>query len=207
VQDKPTETAKLIVGLGNPGGRYEKTRHNVGFRVVERLADRWKACGRFAHDGVLYDVRMDRAGRTAQRALLLKPHTFMNRSGQAVASVVRYYRLASEDVLVVLDDIALPSGKLRLRMSGSAGGHKGLSDVIDALGVEAVPRLRIGVDSPPDFMAAEDYVLGKFSADEQALIERAVELAADAAEDWLFDNPSEVMEKYNRTANRQAGNG
>ena len=190
---EPTaETLKLVVGLGNPGRRYEKTRHNVGFRVVDVLSERWGASKRSAHDGVLYEARPHE-----RRVLMFQPHTFMNRSGQAVVSVVNYYRLALPDVLIVLDDIALPLGRLRARACGSAGGQKGLADVLARLGTEAVSRLRIGIDAPPDHMAAEDYVLSRFAADEEETIAQAITQAGDAVSDWITDGINAVMDRYN----------
>ena len=190
---EPTaETLKLVVGLGNPGRRYEKTRHNVGFRAVDALSERWGASKRSAHEGVLYEARPNE-----RRVLMFQPHTFMNRSGQAVVSVVNYYRLALPDVLIVLDDIALPLGRLRARASGSAGSQKGLADVLARLGTEAVPRLRIGIDAPPDHIAAEDYVLSRFAADEEAIVAEAIAQASDAVSDWITDGINAVMDRYN----------
>ena len=190
---EPTaEMLKLVVGLGNPGRRYQKTRHNVGFRVVDALSERWGASKRSAHEGVLYEARPNE-----RRVLLFQPHTFMNRSGQAVVSVVNYFRLALPDVLIVLDDIALPLGRLRARATGSAGGQKGLVDVLARLGTEAVSRLRIGIDAPPDHMAAEDYVLSRFAADEEETIAAAIAQAGDAVCDWITDGINAVMDRYN----------
>jgi len=191
------DNARLVVGLGNPGRRYDRTRHNVGYRVVDVLAQRWGATGRSSHDGLLYDARVDRPGDATARVLLLKPQTFMNRSGQSVASVAHYYRLNADDILVVLDDIALPVGKIRVRAQGTAGGHKGLSDVMQKLGTETVARLRIGVGIPPTDMAAEDYVLSRFTDTEDGIISSTILTASDAATYWVFEGSTAVMNRYN----------
>jgi len=128
----------------------------------------------------------------------------MNSSGQVVRQMVDYYHLEVSDVLVVLDDMALPTGRLRVRQGGSAGGHKGLADVIRALGTDQVARLRIGIGQSPEFMAGEDYVLGELDENEDSVITRAVESAATAAEDWLFEDVSAVMHKYNRPSDTGA---
>ena len=197
MSDLSEQTTKLVVGLGNPGRRYEKTRHNVGFRVVDLLAERWQATGRSAHDGMIYDARPVRPAEAPQRVLMLKPHTFMNESGRAVAGMMRYYDVAMGDVLIVMDDIALPLAQLRARAGGSAGGHKGLADVMARLGGSEVGRLRIGIGQPPEPMAAEDYVLGRFDADEETAIQPAIRTAADAVENWIFDGLVAVMDRYN----------
>jgi len=204
VAEALADNTRLVVGLGNPGRRYDRTRHNVGFRVVDALAERWSASGRNAHDGVLFDARVSRAGHPSVRVLLLKPETFMNRSGQAVVSVANYYRLDPSDVLAVLDDIDLPTGKIRARSQGSAGGHKGLADILAKLGADSVARLRVGVGQPPEPMASEDYVLGRFTDDEEAVIRPAISAAADAVVDWIFQDTTAVMNRYNATPNESA---
>jgi peptidyl-tRNA hydrolase, PTH1 family len=195
--DEQAQRVRLVVGLGNPGRRYEKTRHNVGFRVVDALGERWQASSRPAHDAVLYDARVGKEGCESQRVLLAKPQTFMNRSGQSVVALVRYYRVAIEDVLVVQDDIALPTGRLRARPDGSAGGHKGLADIQRRLSTQDVARLRIGVGEPPPEMAAEDYVLGKFAPGDDEAIVDAIAKAQEAVMDWIFEGITPVMNRYN----------
>ena len=195
------------MGLGNPGRQYQQTRHNVGFRVVEVLARRWKLQGgRKAFSGRLVDARISRTGSASRRVMLLEPHTYMNRSGQAVGALAAFYRIARQDILVVLDDMALPVGRLRIRTGGSSGGHKGLADVLAATGTTELPRLRIGIGSPPPMMAGVDYVLTPFEAQEKEAIGQAIELAAQAAEDWVFDGIDVVMEKYNRRAETEKQN-
>ena len=196
-----TGKTRCIVGLGNPGRRYAGTRHNVGFQAVEALAARWKADGpREAFGGLVYEARpvAPRGGREVERVVLLKPLTFMNRSGQAVGNLTRYFRVANENILIVLDDMALPLAQLRIRAGGSAGGHKGLADVVAALGGEDVPRLRMGIGEAPAGMDAVDYVLGRFEKSQEPAIAQAVTLAAQAAEAWLFEDMAAVMSKYNQ---------
>ena len=188
--DDESGVMKIVVGLGNPGRKYVRTRHNVGFAVVDKLVRRWGlGQGRKAFGGMVFDGRVAAPpGETSspRRVMLLEPHTYMNRSGQAVKAVTAFYKVACSDVLIVLDDLALPSGRLRIRPGGSAGGHKGLADVQDVLGATEIARLRVGIGQPPEFMDAVDFVLSRFSEDEGKTIQRAVALAADAVEDWLF---------------------
>ena len=186
----------MVVGLGNPGRRYARTRHNVGFRVVEALCERWQAgSARKLFGGELAEARL---GPAARRVMLLRPMMYMNRSGQAVRDVAGYHRIDLADVLVVLDDMALEPGRLRARASGSAGGHKGLGDVLSAVGTDEVARLRIGIGQPPEFMDATDYVLAPFGEAERDVMERAIALATEAVEDWLAEGTAYVMNKYNR---------
>jgi len=191
---------KMVVGLGNPGRKYRRTRHNVGFMVVDVLVGRWHfGAGRKAFGGLFYDGRVSAGGPEggARRVLLLLPHTYMNCSGQAVKGVVEYYGIACEDLLIVMDDMALPVGRIRVRSGGSAGGHKGLIDVQEKLGTSDLPRLRVGIGSPPEYMDAMDHVLRAFEDDEAEIIEQAVTRAADAVEEWLFKPLSSVMDTYN----------
>lgn len=198
----PTEEqrTKLVVGLGNPGRDYARTRHNVGFRVLDSLRRRWQLEeGRRAFSGRLNDGR-PRRGAAEARVLLLEPHTYMNCAGRSVRETATFYRLAIEDVLAVLDDMALPLGRLRMRADGSAGGHNGLADVLTAMGGLNLPRLRIGIGAPPGGMEGRDFVLSEFRDDERETIERAIESAADAVEDWVFHGTPYVMDRYNRKA-------
>lgn len=191
---------KLVAGLGNPGKRYAGTRHNVGFRVAETLRHRW-GCGRErrAFDGRLSDARVGApGGDAAARVLLLRPMTYMNHSGRSVARAVEYYDVPCRNVLVVLDDLDLPLGRLRLRMRGSSGGHKGLRDILSALSSEDVPRLRIGIGVPPPACDPAEYVLAPFGKSEAKEIGPALQRAADAVEDWIAHGATYVMEQYNR---------
>ena len=186
-------TTRYVVGLGNPGRGYAKTRHNVGFMVLKELRKRWDfGTARRKFHSRVWTGRIGAAAVT-----LLAPQTYMNRSGLAVAEATSFTKAPPEAVLVVLDDLALPAGKLRARATGSAGGHKGLADVIRALGGADVPRLRIGIGRPPDEMDAVDYVLTKFRKDEEPVIAEAVARAADAVEEWVGEGIARVMDHYN----------
>jgi PTH1 family peptidyl-tRNA hydrolase len=197
-EDSDSAATRFVVGLGNPGRAYRRTRHNVGFAVVEALTERWGAGrGRRAFDGRLREARPTVAG-AVRRVMLLEPATYMNRSGSAVAAMMRFYKAEVADLLVVLDDMALPLGRLRIRPGGSAGGHKGLDDVLAALGGEQVPRLRIGIGPAPAGMDGTDYVLTTFAAAERETIDEAVRQAAQAVEDWLTLSMNDVMDKHNR---------
>jgi len=183
---------KLIVGLGNPGADYAKTRHNAGFMVLERLAHRHGITGaktRFSA-GVL-------DGQVAgHRCLLIQPMTYMNLSGQTVAEALNFYKLELTDLLIVVDEAALPVSSIRLRATGSAGGHNGLSDIENRLGSQDYPRLRIGVESPTR-ASRKDFVLGRFTEDQLAELDPALERACDAIESWLNNGIDKAMSLFN----------
>lgn len=184
---------KVVVGLGNPGPEYEKTRHNVGFRVIGELALRHAAAGpKRKFDAELAEISL--AGETV---LLAAPQTYMNNSGRCVAQLVRFYQLPLTDLLVVCDDMNLETAKLRLRKAGSAGGQKGLQDIIHRLGTEEVPRLRIGIGRPPGRMDSSRYVLGKLRDDEAEQIQQAVLRAADGVEQWICEGIDAAMNRIN----------
>jgi len=167
--------------------------------AVDALVGRWRAGeGRRAFSGVLYDARPQRPGADPRRVMLLTPHTYMNRSGQAVRALADFYKAQPQDVLVVLDDLALPVGRIRARAQGSSGGHNGLADVLAAVGGQDVPRLRIGIGPVPEGVDAMDFVLRPFEPGELEMIRPAVETACEAVEDWVFDGIECVMERYNR---------
>lgn len=185
---------KLIAGLGNPGTQYRDTRHNVGFEVADVLARRHGA----AFESAPGEALMARARSIGDGVLILKPLTFMNLSGHAVAELIRYYRVALPDVLVMVDDVNLPLGRLRIRARGSHGGHHGLRSVAGQLGTDEYARLRIGVGRGDERRDLADHVLARFEADEQQTIHSAVDRAADAAELFVTDNIEKVMNTYNR---------
>lgn len=187
---------KLIVGLGNPGLDYQNTRHNAGFMVVDRLAERHgagvRAKGRW--NASVLEVPMPGAGK----ALLMKPNTYMNLSGRPVAEAVRFYKLSmQEDVLVVTDDVALDPGVIRMRTGGGAGGHNGLKDINKLLSTQDYPRLRIGVGKSPSFMDQADYVLGKFTEADMAAVGPALDRAADACEAFCAAGAEDAMNRFN----------
>jgi PTH1 family peptidyl-tRNA hydrolase len=183
---------KLVVGLGNPGSKYEGTRHNIGFEVVERLAE-GGAGARFARkfDGLLAEAEID-----FRRVLILKPETFMNLSGRSVAQVVRFYKLELADLLVVCDDLSLPLGKLRIRGGGSDGGQKGLRDITAHLGSDAFARLRIGIGERGPIDAA-DFVLSRFRGAERPVIDDALILASQAVAVWASQGLAAAMNRFN----------
>jgi peptidyl-tRNA hydrolase, PTH1 family len=186
---------KLIAGLGNPGSKYRGTRHNVGFEVIDVLAQR---AGVHAFDQGPAEALIAKWRRPADGdpVLFVKPLTFMNLSGQAVGELVRYFKIELADVLVVLDEIQLPLGKLRARARGSAGGHNGLKSVIEHLGAD-VARLRLGVGRGDARRDLADHVLAKFDTDERADVERMIARAADAAEAFVADGIAAVMNQFN----------
>lgn len=184
---------KLIVGLGNPGPRYRETRHNIGFAVVDRLARR----SGLTFEGGPAEAVIARARQLGEGTLLAKPLTFMNLSGAAVADLVRYFRIAIPDVLIVADDVNLPLGKLRARARGSDGGHQGFRSIIERLGTSEFARVRIGVGRGDPRRDLADHVLARFDADEQPEVEAAVGRAADAAELFVTDGIEKVMNRFN----------
>lgn len=184
---------KLVVGLGNPGKKYEGTRHNVGFELIAEIAHRHGA----ARPRTKFEAEISEVTIGSERVLLLAPQTYMNCSGRSVRQATDFFQLASTDLLVVCDDINLPLGRLRLRKGGSAGGQKGLANIIQHLGTENFARLRIGVDLPPAGRDAADYVLDRFGKAESRVIADAVKLAADAVETWVNDGADAAMNRYN----------
>ena len=185
---------KVICGLGNPGERYRLTRHNIGFRVIDVLADRWGQTGegRLRDGAALLEVRHP---EPIGRVLLVKPMRYMNRSGGVLRSALRQTDVdVSTDLLVVTDDIDLPLGRVRLRRAGSAGGHNGLRDIIAAFGTEELQRLRIGVGRAGE---AANHVLATFRPDERDAATEMVAVGADAAERWLTDGLDAAMNEFN----------
>lgn len=191
---RPGPVQWLVVGLGNPGPKYEWTRHNMGFLVIDQLADR--------ADIPVQKLKFQALTNTAliggQSVLLMKPTTYMNLSGQAVGQAARFYKIPPERVLVISDDVALPQGKLRIRRSGSAGGHNGLKDIIAHLGSDQFPRVKVGVGGKPhpDSDMA-DWVLSTFTGADRKAMEEAIDRAADAVTCLLEQGVDKAMAKYN----------
>jgi len=188
----------VIVGLGNPGVEYTKTRHNAGFMVLDRLAARHapRAIARSRFQGLTIEAEITTQGRT-ERVLLLKPMTYMNLSGRSVAEAARFYKIdPTQDLLVVVDDVALPCGQIRIRSSGGAGGHNGLADIERSFASDAYARCRVGVDAPGQIPQA-DYVLGRFTDEQWPAVDRAMNNAADAAELWVFQGVDAAMNRFN----------
>jgi PTH1 family peptidyl-tRNA hydrolase len=186
---------KLIVGLGNPGRKYEQTRHNVGFMVAAKVAALIGASpSKVRFEGEIAEG-VDRDAD--EKLVILWPHTYMNASGRSVRKACDFYKLSPDDLLVICDDLNLAAGRLRLRASGSAGGQKGIADIIRHLGTDSVARLRIGIDRPPQGWDASDYVLGKFANEEKDKIETCTTDAAHAAIDWATKGIAFAMNRYN----------
>jgi PTH1 family peptidyl-tRNA hydrolase len=186
-------TLFLVAGLGNPGQAYRHNRHNAGFMVVDRLAKRL---------GVVFSKMESKALVTrgeyqGKRILIAKPRTFMNLSGQAIGALQRFYKLPLENLLVVYDDVDLLLGTIRIRPGGGSGGHNGMGSIIERLGSEEFPRLRLGIDRPPGRMEAADYVLQDFSSADLEFIEPVMEKAVDAILAFVADGLDTAMNRYN----------
>jgi PTH1 family peptidyl-tRNA hydrolase len=184
---------KIVAGLGNPGAKYQNSRHNVGFDVVDQIAktnfaEGWKT----AFDSLAAECTID-----GERVLLLKPQTYMNRSGLAVRKAVDFYKTPLADVLVVCDDFSLPLGRLRFRASGSAGGQNGLKDVIHHLGTDEVVRLRLGIDQPPANVDPADFVLSAFRPAERECVAETIIDAGRAVECWIRRGVAAAMNEFN----------
>jgi len=184
----------LIAGLGNPGREYSKNRHNVGFMVLDHLAQELNVeFSKLRMNAFIGDVRRDQ-----KRIFLVKPQTFMNASGQAVRSIMRYFRIPLENLLVIYDDVDLPFETLRVRTGGGAGGQKGLRSIINSLGTQEFPRLRVGIDRPPGRMEVSDYVLQDFSQPEEEILNFVLGRAADAALMFLDQGIQQTMTVFNQ---------
>ena len=188
------ENLYLIVGLGNPGAEYARTRHNAGFLVADRLAERWRAGWTYEKR---FNARLARAERDHRRVLLCEPQTYMNSSGEAVGAVGAYYQVPTARLLVVVDDADLPLGELRLRPGGSSGGHHGLESVEQHLGTRDYARLRIGIGRQSGAREITGYVLGRFSSTEAALADRVLTAACDQVETWLAAGIQKAMSQFN----------
>jgi peptidyl-tRNA hydrolase, PTH1 family len=183
---------KLIVGLGNPGKKYEATRHNVGFMVIDELAKRHQVnlSEKSKFKGIIGSANIN------DQVILLKPTTFMNLSGESVQLVKQFYGIKDEDILIIYDDLDLVCGKVRLRQKGSAGGHNGIKSIISSISSENFHRLKIGIDRDP-FIPVVDYVLGKFTKQQKVEIEKSIIESLNIVEDWINHDILYVMNKYN----------
>ena len=188
------ENGYLIVGLGNPGSEYARTRHNVGFQVVERLADRWRTAWSLERK---FNARLARAERGGRRVFLCEPQTYMNASGEAVGAVADFFQVTPGRLLVVVDDADLPLGHLRLRPGGGSGGHHGLESIEQRLGASDYPRQRVGIGRQPGAREITGHVLGRFGSTETGLLDKVLASAADQAECWLDAGIQKAMNQFN----------
>ena len=190
------ENLYLIVGLGNPGADYARTRHNAGFLVAERLAGRWRARWNYENK---FNARLARTERGSRRVLLCEPQTYMNASGEAVGAVAAFYQIPLAGLVIVVDDADLALGEIRLRPGGGSGGHHGLESVAEHLSSKEYARLRIGIGRKNEARQITGHVLGKFSAEENALLEKVLKRAADQLECWLDAGIQKAMSQFNGT--------
>lgn len=184
---------KLIVGLGNPGKKYDDTRHNIGFRVIDELAKNFQINVNQEKFKGVYGFETIKG----EKVFLLKPLTFMNLSGESVKPLMDYYKISVDDVVVVYDDLDLPPGKIRLRQKGGHGGHNGIKSLLAHLGTENFKRIRVGIGRPEPGHAVANYVLSTFRPDERVEMDEAVSQAVKACESWLNNDFLKVMNSYN----------
>lgn len=184
---------KIIVGLGNPTREYEGTRHNVGFSVIYAISDKYN----IKVDTKKHKALIGKGIIEGEKVILAMPQTYMNLSGESVRELIDYYKCDNEDVIVIYDDISLDVGKLRIRAKGSAGGHNGIKSIISHLGTQEFPRIKVGVGEKPARMDLADYVLGRFSKEEQPLIRESADKASDAVALMLKEGISAAMNKFN----------
>lgn len=182
----------IIAGLGNPGKEYAGTRHNVGYDVIDYLVEKYNLrTNKLKFNSVYWEIQIN-----GEKVMLVKPVTYMNRSGIAISEIVKFYKVPLENLIVIYDDIDIPLGTLRIRPHGSAGTHNGMKSIISSLGDDKFPRIRIGIDRNPN-MDLADYVLQRFSAEERNTIEPIIKLAAEAGEEIVKSNLDSAMQKYN----------
>lgn len=184
---------KCIIGLGNPGRKYQKTRHNVGFMVIEELLKR----NGWSLDKKKFNGHYSIEIVNQEKVILLQPQTYMNLSGNSVQSLMDFYQIEPEDILVIYDDLDLPTGKIRLRQTGGHGGHNGMRSIIQSIGTKQFNRIRIGIDRPRPGVQVVDYVLGNFPKSDAALVQESIQRSADACEAWLDKPFQDVMNAYN----------
>jgi PTH1 family peptidyl-tRNA hydrolase len=188
--DEAAPQIRLIAGLGNPGAEYHGTRHNVGFNVVDALASEWGLCWQHSKSWHALWAK-------GEHAILMKPASYMNRSGEPLSAVANFYKIEPAEILVVLDDFALELGRLRIRLEGGTGGHNGLESIIMQFGTEAIPRLRIGIGAAPN-EGAVDYVLNRFFEEERPVVEKTVARAAEAVKCAIDNGVLSAMNLFNK---------
>lgn len=190
----------IIIGLGNPTKEYDKTRHNVGFAVIDELAERMN----IEVEEKKHRALCGKGMLNGQKVVLAKPQTFMNLSGESVRSIVDFYKVTSEEVIIIYDDISLEPGQLRIRTKGSAGGHNGIKSIIAHLGTQEFPRIRVGIGEKPNRMDLADYVLSRFSKGEQVLMDDAFKEAADAAAMMVSEGADPAMNHFNAKKHKES---
>ncbi|HJB01643.1 MAG TPA: aminoacyl-tRNA hydrolase [Candidatus Mediterraneibacter merdavium] len=194
----------IIAGLGNPDKQYEGTRHNVGFDVIDRIADKYN----ISVDGRKHRAFIGKGVIEGQKVILAKPQTYMNLSGESILSLVDYYKIdVEEELLIIYDDISLETGQLRIRAKGSAGGHNGIKNIIAHMGTQVFPRIKVGVGEKPKGYDLADYVLGHFSKAERELMDEGYDNAVRAAEMIISGRMNEAMNEFNRKKKDEAANG
>jgi PTH1 family peptidyl-tRNA hydrolase len=189
--EQEASQVRLVIGLGNPGAEYNRTRHNVGFNVLDLLASEWALTWQHSKSWHALWAK-------GEKAILVKPTSYMNRSGEPLAAVANFYKIEPAEILVVLDDLALELGRLRLRSEGGTGGHNGLESIIVQFGTEAIPRLRIGIGAAPS-EGAVDYVLGRFFDEERPVVEKTIARAADAVKCAIDKGVLSAMNLFNKS--------
>jgi PTH1 family peptidyl-tRNA hydrolase len=193
MNEKNTSQIYLIAGLGNPGRRFRTDRHNIGFMVMDKLAEKYgSAFGRAQFDALITNFRNDEG-----KVFLVKPQTFMNNSGTSVAPLKRYYRVLNTNMLIIFDDLDLPVGYLRVRPQGGSGGHQGMKSIINRIGTTKFPRMRLGIGRPPGRMDPSKYVLQSFTEEESPTVEIQVNRAVDCVEAFLTDGIEAAMNRFN----------
>ena len=188
---------KVIIGLGNPGMKYAGTRHNIGFDTVTALADKYNIkINNIKFNGLIGDGFIE-----GEKVLLVQPQTYMNLSGECVGQIADFFKIEPENLIVICDDINLDTGRLRIRAKGSAGGHNGLKNIIAHLGTEAFPRIRVGVGEKTEGWDLADYVLARFSKDDEPVMREAIKNAVGAVETWISDDIGTAMNRFNINPN------
>jgi PTH1 family peptidyl-tRNA hydrolase len=191
--EQEASRTRLVVGLGNPGAEYERTRHNVGFNVVDSLAAEWGLAWQHSKSWQALWAK-------GENAILVKPASYMNRSGEPLHAVASFYKIEPSEILIALDDLALELGRLRIRLEGGTGGHNGLESIITQFGTEAIPRLRIGIGAAPN-AGAVDYVLGRFFEEERPIVEKTIARAVDAVKCAIDKGALSAMNLFNKIPN------
>lgn len=188
---------KLVAGLGNPGSKYENTRHNAGFMVVSHLAEKYSIHGKSESK---FNSIIGKGKISGADVIIVQPLTFMNLSGQAISAVMNFYKIEKEDLMIVYDDISLDLGTMRFRANGSDGGHNGVKSVIQLLGGDnKFARLKVGIGPQPHFLSSEDFVLQKFTQEESGFLQKIIPVCCDALEFWLTNDIENTMNKFNGT--------